>query len=396
MNRTLRRLRIWFWTLAAVTLAVLVVGGITRLTRSGLSIVEWQPVTGVLPPLDHDHWVTAFERYQQFPEYQQLRRGMTLPEFQRIFLWEYAHRLLARLVGVIFLVPFLLFWRAGYFTPSLARRALALFALGGLQGGLGWAMVKSGLVDRPGVSHYRLAAHLVMAVFIIGFAVWLARDLAPQAPRRTPAADDRAVRRGLMLVGAVLAAQIVWGAFVAGLKAGYLFNTFPLMGGQLLPPSGLALDPMPLNLVGHQATVQWLHRLLGTLLLAATAFFVVGVRRVPDTPTRRFAVALLLLTGAQYGLGVLTLVYGVPIAAAAAHQALAIVLAAVWVAALHRAVRAPRAEPLLLGADLLEPGAVGDHEAVLHGAHDAGLAPAAHDADGRLDRRAGEIRQLLT
>ncbi|HET7619898.1 MAG TPA: COX15/CtaA family protein [Vicinamibacterales bacterium] len=123
MDRRLRRLRIWFWTLAAVTLAVLVVGGVTRLTRSGLSIVEWQPVAGVLPPLDHEHWVAAFERYQQFPEYQQLRRGMTLPEFQRIFLWEYAHRLLARLVGVVFLVPFLIFWRAGYFTSSLARRA---------------------------------------------------------------------------------------------------------------------------------------------------------------------------------------------------------------------------------------------------------------------------------
>jgi cytochrome c oxidase assembly protein subunit 15 len=395
--RARHRLRLWLWTLAALTLAVLVVGGITRLTRSGLSIVEWQPVTGVLPPLDHEHWVAAFERYQQFPEYRQLRRGMTLGEFQRIFLWEYAHRLLARLIGVVFLVPFLVFWRAGYFTPGLARRALALFALGGLQGALGWAMVKSGLIDRPSVSHYRLAAHLVVAVLIIGYAVWLARDLAPAGPRPPlDAAARRVVRRSLTMTGAILAAQIVWGAFVAGLKAGFLFNTFPLMGGQVLPPGGLALEPRLLNLVANQATVQWLHRVLGTLLLAAIGFFAVRARRVPDATLRRLAWTLLSLAIAQYGLGIVTLVFRLPLAAAAAHQALAVVLAAVWVAALHRAVRAPRADPALLGGHLLEPGAVGDHEAVLHRSDDARLAPAAHDPDGGLDGRAGEIRELLT
>ena len=159
-------LRIWLASGAVLTFIILVIGGITRLTQSGLSIVDWDPIMGVIPPLNEAQWQQAFERYQQFPEYQKLRQGMTLPEFQFIFFWEYLHRLLARTIGLVFLIPFVFFWVRGYFNPPLRNRTLALFGLGALQGFMGWFMVKSGLVDNPAVSHYRLAAHLSIALLI--------------------------------------------------------------------------------------------------------------------------------------------------------------------------------------------------------------------------------------
>ena len=332
-----RRLRLWFWSIAAMTFAVVVIGGITRLTRSGLSIVEWRPLMGVIPPLTGAQWTEAFDRYRQFPEYQLLRPDMTLTEFKSIFFWEYLHRLAARAIGAVFLVPFLLFWRAGYFTRPLALRALALFALGAAQGAVGWLMVKSGLVDRPSVSHYRLALHLAVAVTIFGFSVWLARELAIRSPRAEwRPGGRRTVRRWLVIVGALLALQIVWGALVAGMKAGLLLGTFPLMAGRLLPPSWLALDPVLVNFVQNPATVQWVHRLLGTALLSSAVVFVLRLGRVePDRATRRLGVALLQLVATQYLLGVLTLVYRVPVPLAAAHQALALALVAVWIISVH-------------------------------------------------------------
>jgi cytochrome c oxidase assembly protein subunit 15 len=332
-----RRLRLWFWSIAAMTFAVVVIGGITRLTHSGLSIVDWRPLMGVIPPLTDAQWTEAFDRYRQFPEYRVLRPRMTLAEFQYIFFWEYLHRLAARAIGAVFLVPFILFWRAGYFGRPLALRALALFGLGAAQGAVGWLMVKSGLVDRPSVSHYRLALHLAVAVTIFGFSVWLARELAVRSPRSEsrPAALRR-IRRWLAILGALLASQIVWGAFVAGMKAGLLLGTFPLMAGRLVPPSWLALDPVLLNFVQNPATVQWVHRLLGTALLVSAAVFVRRLGAIaPDRATRRLGVALLQLIAAQYLLGVLTLVFFVPVALAAAHQAMALAIVAVWIISVH-------------------------------------------------------------
>ena len=332
-----RHLRLWFWSIAAMTFAVVVIGGITRLTHSGLSIVDWRPVMGVVPPLNDAQWMDAFDRYRQFPEYQVLRRGMTLAEFKNIFFWEYLHRLAARAIGAVFLIPFVFFWRAGYLTRPLAVRALALFGLGATQGAVGWLMVKSGLVDRPSVSHHRLALHLILAVTILAFSVWLARDLAIRSLR--PAVRfiaRRTIRRGLVIVGALLAAQIVWGAFVAGRKAGLLFGTFPLTAGRLMPPGWLALDPALLNFVQNPATVQWVHRLLGTALLLSAIIFCVRLLRIaPDRRTHRLNVGLLLLIASQYLLGVLTLVYHVPVPLAAAHQAMALVIVAVWIASVH-------------------------------------------------------------
>lgn len=334
-----RAIRRWFWSIAAVTLAVLIVGGITRLTRSGLSIVDWDPIMGVVPPLSEAQWEEAFAAYRQFPEYQQLRQGMTLGDFKFIFFWEYLHRLLARAIGVVFLIPFVFFVVRGYLTRPVMIRALLLFGLGAAQGVLGWLMVASGLVDRPSVSHYRLAAHLSLAFLIFGGAVWLARDLAMPA-RRTDVGDAtrRTLMRGLAAIGVLLGLQIVWGALVAGLKAGYYYNTFPLMAGQWIPPGLLMLEPAVMNVLDNPVAVQWTHRVLGTVLLLAGAAFWWSVHRSgADAASRRFNTALFALLAAQYLLGVLTLLFIVPVSLGVAHQALAMVLFGVWLAWVHHA-----------------------------------------------------------
>jgi cytochrome c oxidase assembly protein subunit 15 len=329
----LRLLWLWLWSIAAATLATVVIGGATRLTHSGLSIVAWQPLIGVVPPLNEAAWTEAFEKYKEFPEYR-IRQGMTLSEFKGIFLWEYAHRLVARLIGVLFLVPLIAFWRLGWLVRPLARRALVLFALGATQGIVGWLMVRSGLVDRPSVSHYRLALHLALAVCIFGYSVWLATDLRTST-LQSDARGGRRMTRGLTLVGVLLALQIVWGAFVAGLKAGLIFNTFPLMAGAIWFP-GVVSEPALLDFVREPATVQWTHRLLGTLLLVATAAHFSSVRRRAAAPRiRRLNASLLALVAVQYLLGVLTLVLRVPISLAVLHQATAVLIVGVWVVWMH-------------------------------------------------------------
>ncbi|HUG42309.1 MAG TPA: COX15/CtaA family protein [Longimicrobiales bacterium] len=344
-ERRRRHLRGWLWSVAAMTLGVLIVGGITRLTQSGLSIVDWDPIMGVIPPLDEAAWQESFERYRQFPEYQKLRAGMTLGEFQGIYFWEYLHRLLARGIGLVFLAPFAFFLARGYFARPLLLRALALFGLGAAQGVMGWLMVASGLVDRPSVSHYRLAAHLALAFLIFGYSVRLARELA--VPTVRAASDPRRRRlmtRGLAAVGVLFALQVVWGAFVAGLKAGRYHNTFPLMEGRLVPPTLLWLEPPLLNFVQNPITVQWVHRVLGTLLaLAAIALFVRVLRAGVDRASARLNLAFFGLMVAQYALGVLTLIRFVPVSLAVAHQATAMVMFGVWVWWWHH-VRNLRAE----------------------------------------------------
>ncbi len=332
-----RQIRLWLASIAAITFLVLIVGGITRLTHSGLSIVDWDPLVGAVPPLGHAQWVASFERYQQFPEYRQLRPTMTLAEYQRIFFWEYLHRVLARLIGVVFVVPFVVFHLTGALTPELSRRALGLFGLGVMQGLVGWLMVKSGLVDRPSVSHYRLAAHLLLAIAIFGMCVWLIRDLGVDGTRWAVAVPvRRRVSRALYAVGVLLGLQIVWGAFVAGMKAGFVFNTFPLMGGALVPRDYWTLRPVVLNLVQHVAGVQWMHRLLATVLVASVGALHLRVLHLRmDRTTTALSAALLMAVAVQYGLGVLTLLQLVPLGLAMAHQAMAVVIAGVWVCAVH-------------------------------------------------------------
>jgi heme a synthase len=334
-----RPIRIWLWSVAGMTLLTLIVGGITRLTQSGLSIVDWAPLMGVIPPLNEAQWQEAFDAYRAYPEYLELRRGMTLDEFKLIFFWEYLHRIVARAIGLIFLLPFLFFLVKGWLTRPLAWRTILLFGLGAAQGAMGWFMVASGLVDMPRVSHYRLAAHLSLAFVIFGYALWLARDLS--MTRERPMLSEgtaRLLRRGLLRVGALMAAQIVWGAFVAGLKAGFYYNTFPFMGGGLVPPDFLRLEPALLNLVENPSAVQWMHRLLGTILLGVAVWFWLAVRKAPgaDDRTRTLNHILFGSIGAQYLLGVLTLLLVVPVWLGVTHQAAAMVLAGIWLWWVHR------------------------------------------------------------
>jgi heme a synthase len=338
-QRRRTRVAIWFWTGAALTFLILVIGGITRLTQSGLSIVDWNPIMGVIPPLNEMQWQEAFDRYREFPEYQQLRAGMSMDEFKFIFFWEYLHRVAARLVGIVFVVPFVVFWVKGYFDRKLASRALVLFALGGLQGFMGWYMVQSGLMDRPHVSHFRLAVHLSIAFTIVGCCIWFALNLQNRpASVRVSEGTRRVVLRSLAVFGALLGVQIFWGALVAGLKAGLYYNTFPLMGDSLIPPYFLGMDPWVVNLVENPITVQWLHRVIGTVLLLAAVQLWWTTRRsgVVDGLTTNLNHSLLMLMAAQYALGVLTILYSVPISLGVAHQAMAMILFGVWLVMLHR------------------------------------------------------------
>jgi heme a synthase len=333
-----RHLRAWLYSGAALTFLILVIGGITRLTQSGLSIVDWRPIMGVIPPLTEAQWQEAFDAYRQFPEYQVLRRGMSMEEFRFIFFWEYIHRVAARLIGLVFLIPFVIFWLRGYFNRPLLKRALLLFALGAMQGLMGWLMVRSGLVDRPSVSHYRLAMHLSLAFAIFGGCVWFARDLRfdPGSPA-LGAEIRRFLVAGLSVIGVLFGVQVFWGALVAGLKAGLFFNTFPLMAGQWFPPNALDLAPVWLNLVENPIMVQWMHRLLGTVLLGAAIVFFLQVRgRVADPGIRLLNAGFLSLIVAQYGIGVLTLLYRVPVSLGVIHQAMAMVVFGVWLVWLHR------------------------------------------------------------
>lgn len=331
-----RHLRWWLWLGAGLTASTLVVGGITRLTESGLSIVDWAPIVGAIPPLNDAGWHEAFARYQRYPQYAILRPDMTLAEFKHIYFWEYLHRMIGRLIGLVFLIPFIWFLIRGYFNGPLLRRVLLLFVLGGLQGLMGWYMVSSGLVDRPEVSHYRLAAHLLLAMTIFGCCIWFANDLLAR-PRQCIAPDRRAfLLRALTGFGALLVIQITWGAFVAGLNAGFAYNTFPLMNGSLLPPNGWSQKPVLINLVDNAATVQWVHRVLATIILVSVFALFVTVRREPGlAPFHRWSAALVGMIFLQIGLGVATLLSFVTIGLAVAHQANALLTVGLLLIFLH-------------------------------------------------------------
>ena len=327
-----------------LTFVILIIGGITRLTQSGLSIVDWRPLMGVIPPLSAADWQEAFDQYRQYPEYQQLRRGMTMSEFQFIFFWEYLHRMVARLIGLVFIIPFAVFAVRGYFNRPLLKRVLLLFGLGALQGFMGWFMVMSGLVDQPNVSHYRLAAHLSIAFLIFGLCLWVAADLRDRHRLRPPYPASIFVRRGLWAVGALLALQIVWGAFVAGMKAGLIYNTFPLMGSSWMPATVLSLSPVISNFFENPIAVQWTHRVLGTVLsLAGIGLLVEMWRRGAPKASLQWGSAFVALLLTQYLLGVFTLLYFVPIALGVIHQATAMLLFGLWLLWVHHEQQTARA-----------------------------------------------------
>ena len=317
--RIRRRIGVWLAAWSVMLLLTVLIGGLTRLTDAGLSITEWRPVAGVIPPFSQDAWDAEFARYQAIPEYRQVYPDMTLDGFKRIYLWEYGHRLWARLVGLAFAVPLLVFLARGWLQPPYRSRLLLLLALTGAQGAMGWYMVKSGLAVRTDVSQYRLAAHLALALVIYAITVWTASELLAGAPERGPGGSR--VRSGAAALTALAFVTAISGAFVAGLDAGKAYNTFPLMGGRLVPAGYAQLDPWYRNLFEHVPAVQFNHRLLGTVLVLAAVFLWGYARRVALPPrARRLAGALPLVVLAQAGLGITTLLLGVPVAVAVVHQ----------------------------------------------------------------------------
>ena len=351
-----RAVRIWLFSVAALIALMVVVGGATRLTESGLSIVEWKPVTGALPPLSEAQWRNAFAGYKQIPQYHALNAGMSLSEFKTIFWWEWSHRLLGRVIGIVYLLPFLYFLWRGALSAELKRRLWLIFGLGALQGAVGWWMVASGLSERIEVSHYRLATHLVLALLIYASIVWTLRRLSE---RESCGAAARLKVTGFVLV-AVTFVQLYLGALVAGLRAGRVYNTWPDIDGAFIPSAArLWFDtPWWRNLFDNTLTVQFEHR------MTAYALFALAIAHAIDAVRSRAGVAaiqgawwLVAAITLQATLGVLTLLNQVPIGLALAHQAVAILVLTLSVMQAERlAARQIEAIPRELAASLGQAG----------------------------------------
>jgi cytochrome c oxidase assembly protein subunit 15 len=325
-ERDRRQVAAWLFLCAALAFAVVLVGGVTRLTRSGLSIVEWQPLVGALPPLSQADWEALFAKYRETPEFHLVNFNMTLEGFKSIFWWEYIHRLLARLIGLVFFLPYAYFLLKKRLDRPLAWKLAGIFLLGALQGAMGWYMVKSGLVDDPKVDPVRLTVHLGLALAIFSAELGLALQLI--APRRSP------LDRLAAAVPVVVFLMALSGGMVAGLRAGYAYNTFPLMNGHLIPPEVMLLEPWWRNFLYNMATVQFVHRAFFWVLAVLVLTVWWGGRNMAA------ANAVLVAFMLQATLGISTLLLGVPIALGAAHQGGAVLVlgAALWYAhsAVHR------------------------------------------------------------
>jgi cytochrome c oxidase assembly protein subunit 15 len=326
-NVRLRPVRLWLLISAAMVLLTLIVGGATRLTESGLSIVEWKPVTGVLPPLSQAEWQVEFGKYQAIPQYRELNRGMGLDAFKTIYWWEWSHRLLARVTGAVFLLPFLFFLWRGTIAAGLRLRLWTIFGAGAALGAVGWWMVSSGLTQGVSVSQYRLAFHLTLATTIYAAILWTARQLADQPPSMAP----RRLRFGALALAALLLFQIYLGALVAGLDAGLVFNTWPLIDGAFVPSAERLwfIQPAWRNLFESTLTVQFNHRMVAYAVWALATLHACDAWR-----TRVGLVGALTLAGAvtlQAGLGIVTLLHQAPLPLALAHQVLAILVFSVAV-----------------------------------------------------------------
>jgi len=334
---------VWLLICSAMVFAMAVIGALTRLTESGLSIMEWAPLSGALPPLSEAEWQRFFALYQKIPEYQKVNRGMSLEEFRGIFWLEYIHRLWGRLIGAVFLLPLLWFWLRGRLRPGLPRHLWGIFALGALQGLMGWYMVASGFAERTDVSQYRLVAHLLLACAIYIYSLAIALRLLAPVAADGPA--DRArhagLRRGLIVLTVLLLATIASGGFVAGINAGLIYNSFPLMEGRLVPADYGALSPWIANLFENHAAVQFNHRVLAVASLAVALALWLAARgaALPATP-RRIMDLLALVAALQVALGIATLLLVVPIWLATLHQAGALALLTVAICAVHGLRRA--------------------------------------------------------
>jgi cytochrome c oxidase assembly protein subunit 15 len=325
-----RAIRLWLLAVAALVFLTLLVGGATRLTESGLSIVEWKPVTGTIPPVGENAWLAEFEKYQATTQYQQLNRGMTLDEFKTIYWWEWTHRLLGRFIGAAFLFPFVWFLWRGWVERGLKWRLWGIFALGALQGAVGWWMVASGLVGRVSVSQYRLAFHLTLACVIYAALIWTAQSL----PARTALDIPRRLRVEAIAILVLVLMQIYAGALVAGLDAGLSYNTWPLIDGGLVPSMDrlMFIAPAWRNFFENDLTVQFSHRMLAYVVCLAAVLHLIDVRRSRSTGAMNGALLVASAVFLQAALGVATLLHHAPIALSLLHQGMAIILltAAVW------------------------------------------------------------------
>lgn len=328
-----RMLRIWLRVVLFTLFCIVIVGGATRLTESGLSITQWKPIHGVVPPLSVEEWQEEFELYKRIPQYQEVNRGMSLDEFKVIFWWEWAHRLFARAIGIIFAVPLAYFWVTGKVERQLRAPLVGLLALGGLQGFIGWWMVTSGLADRTDVSQYRLAVHLIMACLIFTGSMWVLRGLTPHSPNID--ADRKGMRfASLLLVACFI--QIYLGALVAGLSAGLAFNTWPLMDGALIPSDLFIQNPWWINLFENVKTVQFVHRMGAYALLALALVHWVKMRSYkPSVSADTRAGILFGLICLQAIFGIVTLLTQVNVHIALVHQGMALILLAFTVAHLR-------------------------------------------------------------
>jgi cytochrome c oxidase assembly protein subunit 15 len=328
-------IRLWLWSVAGLIFAMVLIGGATRLTDSGLSITEWQPLMGVVPPLSEAGWNAAFEKYKSIPEYQIVNQGMSLAAFKFIYWWEWTHRFLGRLIGFAVFVPLAFLWATQRLEARTARSMILLLALGGAQGALGWYMVKSGLADRTDVSQYRLAAHLTLAAAIYATVVWIALGIGTPARRL----DTREAGAALGIVLLILL-QISLGGLVAGLDAGLSHNTFPLMDGKLVPDGLMAMSPRWLNLFENALTVQFIHRTMAYAVSLCVSLHAIWLTRSRCDGGREISgwglVGIVLV---QMGLGIATLLWSVPLLLALLHQAGAMLLLTAAVIHLHLVIR---------------------------------------------------------
>ena len=321
----------WLLAVAALVLAMIVVGGITRLTESGLSITRWEPVTGTLPPLDEASWQAAFDLYRQSPQYLEVNRGMSLADFKAIYFWEYVHRLLGRVIGLAFALPLAWFAWKRAIPRGYGWKLVGLLALGGLQGAIGWWMVASGLIDVPEVSHIRLAVHLLTAFTIFGALIWVAMDL--RVLQRSPVARPARIGTAAIWALALLYIQMLFGAYVAGLEAGYAFNTWPLMGDELYPAAAEVMRPIARNFVDNPVAVQFTHRWFAFVAAVGIQLVAIKAWRAGE---RRSALVLTAALIFQIQLGSAAIVTGVRLESGVAHQAMAALLLAALLATAHR------------------------------------------------------------
>ena len=329
--------RVVYWLLTGCTLIfiMVVVGGITRLTHSGLSISNYKLISGTIPPINEIQWQEAFDLYKQYPEYQKINQNFNLQDFKDIYFWEWIHRFIGRFIGIVFIFPFLYFLLRKQLTKATIKKSVLLLFLGGFQGFLGWYMVKSGLVERPDVSHYRLALHLTTAFITFSFALWIALDI--KFPQKKEV--NRLLRNTIRWAFVFLIIQIIWGAFVAGLDAGFIHNTWPLMNDGKIIHETVTIEQSPVwkNFVEGKSGVQFVHRYLAYIVVGFIVFIWYRTRKIPRSSLQQKSMNILIFTVfLQFILGVFTLIFQVPVILGVLHQVVAFFLLAAMTVTLHR------------------------------------------------------------